>query len=282
MNKQNKIVQSLWIGKTLSPLELLTLHSFIYYGHEFHLYLYEELETKIPEEVVVKNANEILPASRIFRYKYNDPISKQGKGSVAGFSDIFRYKLLYEKGGWWVDMDVTCLKPLNFSTPYVFRPNDFLPIVGNFMKCPPKSQLMYNCYEEAVIKVTPDNIDWLKPIIILNKNIKKLKLSNFIHHNSSNLDRWELIALYYFYQYPIDESYHIIHWVNTAWNNKGLNKNIAMKNTTYAKLIDSYDIKINKGSKGHGRFKYIEWKLRQKLIPLLPNSFRLLLKKIIE
>jgi len=282
MSEHNKIVQSLWIGTGLSPLELLTLKSFIYHGHEFHLYVYDEIETEIPKEVIIKNANDIIPASKVFRYKQNDPISKQGKESVAGFSDIFRYKLLYEKGGWWVDMDVTCLKPFNFEAPYVFREHDLLPVVGNIMKCPLNSELMYKCYEQAKREVNADNTDWLRPVKVLNNHIKDLNLSKFIYYNLSNIDRWELIALYYFYQYPIRDNYYAIHWVNTAWNHKGLNKYEVVRNTTYAKLLDFYHIKVNESAKSNGKLKYIEWNFRQRLIPSLPNLFRLLLKKIIE
>jgi hypothetical protein len=32
-----------------------------------------------------------------------------GKGSPAAFANLFRYKLLFENGGWWVDTDVICL-----------------------------------------------------------------------------------------------------------------------------------------------------------------------------
>ncbi len=90
MNENNYIINSLWIGNTLGNLELLTLKSFIRHGHEFHLWVYSEINNLIPEGVILKDANEIIPATEIFRYKYNDPVSKQGKGSVAGFSDIFR------------------------------------------------------------------------------------------------------------------------------------------------------------------------------------------------
>jgi hypothetical protein len=32
-------------------------------------------------------------------------------GSVAGFTNMFRYRLLLLRGGWWVDTDVLCLSP---------------------------------------------------------------------------------------------------------------------------------------------------------------------------
>jgi len=42
------------------------------------------------------------------------------KKSFLPFSDLFRYKMLYEKGGYWVDLDMIALKPLKFKQPYIF------------------------------------------------------------------------------------------------------------------------------------------------------------------
>src|SRR5277367_3549628 len=104
-------IQSLWIGRKLSAMERLSIASFLTSGHEYHLYVYEEVENA-PDGTVLEAANEILPESRIFQYsKYP---------SYAGFSNFFRYKLLLEKGGWWVDTDVVCLQPFAFDETYVF------------------------------------------------------------------------------------------------------------------------------------------------------------------
>jgi hypothetical protein len=103
-------VQSLWIGPRLSILEQLVIRSFLANGHDFHLYAYESI-AGIPEGTTVLDGGRILPSSRIFRYT--------GNGSFAGFANFFRYKLLLETGGWWVDMDTVCLRPFNFDTEYV-------------------------------------------------------------------------------------------------------------------------------------------------------------------
>lgn len=57
------------------------------------------------------DANEILPAARIFQYSRSP--------SYAGFANYFRYKLLLERGGWWADTDTVCLRPFDFQEPYV-------------------------------------------------------------------------------------------------------------------------------------------------------------------
>ena len=111
----NRVVQSMWIGDKLSTMEQLAIKSFLDNGHKFHLYTYGEVKG-IPKGTIVKDGNEILPESEIFYYTA-DPVHK---GSVSSFSNWFRYKLLFDKGGWWVDTDNICLKPFNFSSEYVF------------------------------------------------------------------------------------------------------------------------------------------------------------------
>jgi mannosyltransferase OCH1-like enzyme len=103
-------IQALWIGPELSPMERLSLSSFVVAGHDVHLYVYGDV-AHVSAGVVVRDANEILPSSRIFRYREHD--------SVAGFANHFRYKLLHERGGWWVDTDIVCLRRFDFEDDYV-------------------------------------------------------------------------------------------------------------------------------------------------------------------
>lgn len=110
----DKIVSSLWIGGNLSPLEQLSIESFLQNGHEYQLYCYDRLKG-IPKGAKVCDASEILPRSDIFTYE-----SGPGAGSVAAFANLFRYKLLLERGGWWMDTDMICLRPLDFDAPIVF------------------------------------------------------------------------------------------------------------------------------------------------------------------
>src|SRR6185369_8610758 len=107
----SEVIQGLWIGAELSVMEQLSVASFLQNGHEYQLYVYDEVQN-VPAGAVIKNANEILPASRIFQYKH--------QASYAGFANFFRYKLLLERGGWWVDTDVVGLKPFDFADEYVF------------------------------------------------------------------------------------------------------------------------------------------------------------------
>lgn len=236
----NKIIHGLWIGNKLSNIELLTLNSFTYHGHLFYLWVYEKLLTPVPPSVIIKDANEIIPESQVFKYKHTNQFG-HGKGSYAGFSDIFRYKLLFEFGGWWADMDVTCLKHLNFSEPYIFRTHHDFGVVGNLMKCPPKSELMNTCYKQACATVDSENKDWNKPIEILNNNIEKLQLQNYIR-SISNPDSWIIIRKLITTKFKIPDSWVIIHWVNEEWRRNSVEKNYYKNNSTLGEFMLKYNI----------------------------------------
>lgn len=234
-------VNGMWIGKKLSKIELLTIHSFLKYGYRFRLWLYEPLETPLPKEVIIADANEIVPREKVFCYKNKNQFG-HGKGSVAGFSDIFRYKLLYEKGGWWTDMDITCLKSLDYDKPYFFRRHHELNVVGNVLKCPAKSELMKRCYEEAIIEIDENNTDWHKPIDILNKHIDALKLQTYIVDEVSNHDRWEETEQLLYETTVLPESWNFIHWQNEEWRNQRLNKNHFPHQGTLVRLLAEYKL----------------------------------------
>jgi glycosyltransferase involved in cell wall biosynthesis len=216
LKEDNRTVHALWIGKELSKLELLTIHSFLRHGHEFHLWLYDDLQTSLPKNVILENAEEILPRTRIFRQKKVDRESGVGCGSLGPFSDLFRYKLLLDKGGWWVDMDVTCLRPFNFKTPYVFRPHR-VGVVGNIMKCPAQSKLMKMTYEQVERQANEDS-PWLLPNRILSENVARLKLNRYFYPDMCNQESWlNAINALIHTDRPLPKTWYAIHWTNEMW-----------------------------------------------------------------
>jgi Glycosyltransferase sugar-binding region containing DXD motif len=110
---KNDIIQSFWHGP-LTPIQHLCFASFLKNGHQIHLYAYETI-AGLPEGVELKDARRILPEKKIFTYRRG-----KDRGNIAAFSNLFRYQLLYLKGGWWSDMDVICLKNLDFHQECLF------------------------------------------------------------------------------------------------------------------------------------------------------------------
>jgi hypothetical protein len=261
MDKERQFFNALWIGEKLSKLELLTIHSFLSQGHRFRLWVYDKLETPLPDGVILANANEIIPKEKVFAYR-NSNAYGHGKGSYAGFSDIFRYKLLYERGGWWTDMDITCLKNIYTDKPFFFRPHHELKVVGNVMKCPKRSDLMKRCYEEAILAVDEDNVDWHKPIQILNDNISKLKLEKYISGHLSNNDRWHETSRLVWYEDELPENWLFIHWQNEEWRSKSISKTDFYFQSTLATLLSKYgliNIPSDNWSLLYNKVKYHEW-----------------------
>jgi hypothetical protein len=102
-NSSSHTFQTFWWGDALSPYEMFCLKSFIDHGHKVHLYTFEP-QLDVPEGVLTYDASKVIGRDRFFTYESGD-----GKGSPAGFANLFRYRLLAEKGGWWIDTDVVCL-----------------------------------------------------------------------------------------------------------------------------------------------------------------------------
>jgi hypothetical protein len=131
------VIQALWVGDSLSTMERLSVASFLAQGHPYHLYVYRPV-ANVPPGACLKDARDILPESSIFQYpKYP---------SYAGFSNYFRYKLLLERGGWWVDTDAVCLRPFDFAQEYVLgsertAEGEAIPTSG-FLKVPAGSEGM--------------------------------------------------------------------------------------------------------------------------------------------
>lgn len=139
-----EVIQGLWLGTGLSQMEVLSIRSFLELGHEYHLYAYQDL-ANVPAGVQLVDASRILPYDPAFRYR--------DSASPACFSNLFRYKLLLERGGYWADLDVICLRPWRFRDPYVFSWSGVmeggLEINTHVMRAPPGSDLMAALYRSC-------------------------------------------------------------------------------------------------------------------------------------
>lgn len=169
---QNKVIQSFWSGP-ITTMERLCIKSYLDNGHEFHLYTYESLEG-LPSGVIVKSADEIVPRKR-----------KEDFSNPQQFADYFRYSLLYEKGGWWMDMDTVCLRHYDFTAEYVFAlaPTKTFYLYNGFLKVPPHSALMQYCMNQAATytkdKLESASFQDIGPTLITHA-VRDLDLSGFV------------------------------------------------------------------------------------------------------
>jgi len=173
MRDSNRVVQSLWIGSDLSALERLSIQSFLRNGHKFVLFTYGDVGN-VPEGTTVKDANKIIDLSDLH---YKD------FPKLALFADFFRYKLLMERGGWWVDTDTVCLRPFDFESEYVFSSEDQKkgPHINNGMiKVPAKSEIMRWCWEKCLEMEIPNMVWGSSGPSLMKTAIENFELENHV------------------------------------------------------------------------------------------------------
>lgn len=224
-------VNSLWIGDEVSNLEKVCIKSFIDHGLSYNLYVYDENINNLPEGVNIKNANEILNEDKIFTYK-----SGFNKGSVSGFSNYFRYKLLYQNGGVWVDTDIALLRnKLGFKKPNVFITEEGEPPNGKYasslMRVKKENPVMEICLKKFK-KVDTDHIvhGQTGPDLV-TKAIKKLGITNEyknVQLKSKNKHypiHWEDSERLFYDDLDISREWRTIHFWNAYISEEGVDKN---------------------------------------------------------
>lgn len=141
---------TLWIGDRLGAVERACLRSALAHGHRVALYAYRQPEG-VPAGVELRDAAEVLPAARVFRHR---------RGSIAPFSDWFRYELQRRGLGTWIDTDVYLLAPLDGRRPSLFGEQEPGLINNAILRLPPDSPmlpLLLGPFEKGTVP------GWLKP-----------------------------------------------------------------------------------------------------------------------
>jgi len=214
----SETINFFWLGDKLGLLEQLSLKSFLDHGHKTILWAYNIKCHGVPSGVIVNNANEILSEDRIFKYTGNGDCRVN---SIGGFSDLFRYYLLNKVGGWYCDMDVTCLAPFNnINQEYVIRPHKNTKIVGNILKTPNNNSFLEDCIAETERLVDKDNDRWIKPLEILRDCVYKHGIDKFIVQkdwfgNDDIEEIRKMLNIGVFTKY-INLPKYAIHWCNEA------------------------------------------------------------------
>lgn len=98
---------------TLQPLHYASMQSYTSFGHQYKFWTYDNVA--VPAGVERCDASDIIPRSL-----YDLWLSLKHKRKLQNFANYFRYLLILQHGGWWVDMDFICVKKHDFTQPYVF------------------------------------------------------------------------------------------------------------------------------------------------------------------
>jgi len=190
------IVSSLWVGGPLGYVQKLCLTSFVCYGHEVNLYVYD-MDMSVPSGVNKIDASTIVSQDKIFTYH----------GQYAGFSDYFRYRMIQQTGAMWIDADTLCLSEKFFEDePFVFiKESDYL-IAGGILKMPQHHPMTTSINKKAE-RLLPQLIKsqtgskWasLGPLLLtklaegfeVTEYAQPAKLVNVLDHWSKGSDFWD-------------------------------------------------------------------------------------------
>lgn len=137
-----------WQGE-LGAIERACMRSVLRQGHRLILWCYSP-PAGLPAGVAVADASEILPRDAIVRHR---------TGSIALFSDRFRYELQRREKGVWLDADVYLLRPIE-DADYILT--EFEPglINGGVLKLPAGSPML----KDLLTLFEADAIPWFLPL----------------------------------------------------------------------------------------------------------------------
>jgi hypothetical protein len=128
-------LNSLWIGEQLGYIEKLTMVSALSVGHPFTLYSYTAEKLRgVPSGVEVRDANEVVPYP-VLAYYFDG-------GWAALGTDFFRYAMQAKGLGYWVDLDLYFIRPIDFQDEYVFGWEHETSINGAVLRLPANSDMV--------------------------------------------------------------------------------------------------------------------------------------------
>lgn len=149
--------QFFWYEGPLSWVAEFCLRSFTRFpGVTIHLYTYDRnLDVTCIPQCICHDASDFLPRDVVDRW-----LTGTGGRGLPAISTLFRYKLLYEKGGWYFDTDCILLKPLTpfYNSDYVFawenawdsQTRASRMICNAVLKFPKGDQMLHHLYHYCV------------------------------------------------------------------------------------------------------------------------------------
>jgi len=227
---KDKVVNSLWIENELTPIQLISINSFLNLGYKYNLYVYDDIK-KIPSGVNILDGNDILPDSSIWQYG-----SGFNKGGVSGFANQFRWHLLYEYGGLWADMDYVLLKDFDFhdhdyvlAQEYNSKQHDYI-VVSTF--------LIYSKHKnQKVFEECMNHTDTIDRKTVVHAQTGPMLLDAYAHKNElwgymSEVEKFTAVARGWeevenlITEKNIPKDAYGIHLWNAMWNDPDTSLNV--------------------------------------------------------
>jgi hypothetical protein len=142
-------MQTFWHGEAISPYQLLCLRSFADRGQQVEVFSYEQ--PHLPGWLERRNAAEILP---------HDSVVRQVGDVVGIHGNLFRYALLDQRGGWWIDPDLLLLQAdLPAAEIFFAGPDAFGLTSTGLLRFPKGHPVIKACLAQA-LSLSDSAADW--------------------------------------------------------------------------------------------------------------------------
>lgn len=206
-------------------LERLCIASFVRHNIAYNLYVYDE-PVRPPPGVVLKDAATILPRDKIFRYSAGE----FNRGSIAGFTNLFRYTLIQQLGGWWVDTDVCLVSPFECDQEEVYfeelSQTESFHVSSSCFKASAGSPVMADCLKRFAEKDVTGIVHGETGPRLLTDSILSLGKRSVVldHKKLTPIPWWEWRRLFYDESISL-EGWHAVHFWNAMVTAEQLDKN---------------------------------------------------------
>jgi Glycosyltransferase sugar-binding region containing DXD motif len=149
--KAPQVLQTFWHGEAIGSYQLLCLRSFADRGHQMEVFSYDS-DLHLPGWIERRDAAEVLPREQVLR--------RLGKGRTAINANLFRYALLHQRGGWWIDPDIVLLRPELPSEPVFFAGPDIFKFTSTGVLRFPKGHPVMKAALDAALSLQDAVPQW--------------------------------------------------------------------------------------------------------------------------
>ena len=164
---KNEVISTLWIGETLNELGEMSMLSWLQNGYNIDLYIDKSKDFVIPGSISLNFRDRI----NLLDYKEIAMPHQIDTDNILPFSDLWRYRMLFFKGGTWLDADMFLLRRL---------PNDETIISSEHtqQKGTYKSKLPY-VPNIGVLRMKKEDPLLAKVVFRIERNLTRKKIPKF-------------------------------------------------------------------------------------------------------
>jgi len=215
-----------WAYGNFSQLELLCVNSFIKQNYEVSVWSYDQIGN-FPLGATLRDARHILPESSVFTYK---------NGSVAAFANLFRYTLLMQHGGLYVDTDVIALRDAALIPEHPFLVTEHatatnaVKINNNVIHCPhPEPGSIIDLAQAFAARFPIEKMEWgdtgPKLLTVLHQAYPTLSYPLMPPEFANPINWWDCPEKLLSAEDCVPHHASFLHCFNQIWRQKSIDKN---------------------------------------------------------